>query len=200
MSKFGKNSHIWSPWKSPPFYSMHCTAIWFGHKSYAVFREMHFRKSGDPGGGGSLANESVIFFLHCKPPFWSSMWPPMCTHQHLGWTNFLKVSRSGTFTWRLLRSEFRMTSFLTKNSTTNFHKAFEIWSLRPKWNVQYGNSVSTVENKLSSSCMRLLLSQCYFLLAANWQQNGWKCHIYNPNFKWFVKVGRWIFGQKKGHS
>ena len=48
-------------------------------------------------------------------------------------TNFFKVPWPGTFTSRLLRPESRITIFFTRNSTTNSHKAFEIWRLWPRF-------------------------------------------------------------------
>ena len=47
--------------------------------------------------------------------------------------------------------------------------------------------------------MKLILSQCYFLLASNWKLTGWKCHIYNQTLKDLWKlvveflVKKWSF-------
>ena len=67
------------------------------------------------------------------------------------------------------------------NQKLNNHLSQSVWKLEDAatlmmWNVRSGNTDSRIKNKLNS-CMRLILSQCNFLLASNWKQNGWKCHI-----------------------
>ena len=43
----------------------------------------------------------------------------------------------------------------------------------PETKAWSGSTDRRIKNRLSS-CIRLILSQCYFLLASNWKQNGWK--------------------------
>ena len=95
----------------------------------------------------------------------------------VGCTNFSR-------TWRQVLS--RKDNCVPSSDWPFFDKKFNdqlspsVWNLDVAatfllWNIWSGNSVSRVLNKLSSY-VRLILSQCYFLLASNWKQNGWKCH------------------------
>ena len=127
------------------------------------------------------SNESAAF-LWCV---WSCNFGAENAHC----TAFLESNRLGCFTFYETKSmvpqikDYCVLSLEWPffHEKLNDHLSQSLWKFEFSatlfmWTLRSGNSVSSVLNKLSS-CVRLVLSQRCFLLASNWKQNGWKCHI-----------------------